>query len=164
MLFMEQVHNNKGVFMKKIAIALCTVISIASQVHAALPTEIAKLQGRPGTLVTTMNGEVYAQESNIPCTVEESEYGEGSVIISAGTYFTPTAHLDDAERSVKGDSVVYTTTSNGKRPGGSVCGDMVPLTSYKQTVTVTKNSISLKEKFSCAVVDRNEIVQTCTVR
>lgn len=150
--------------MKKIAISLCAVISFASQVHASLPSEIAKLQGRPGTLVTTMNGKIYEPESNINCTVEESQYGEGSVIIDASTYFTPTAHLDGAERSVKGDTVVYATTSNGKRPGGSVCGDMVPLTSYKQTVTVTKNSISFREKFSCAVVDRNEIVQTCTLK
>ena len=150
--------------MKKIVIALCAIVSVASQVHAALPVEMAELQGRPGTLVTTFNGKIYAQESNIDCTVEESEYGEGSVIISAGTYFTPTAHLDDAERSVKGDTVVYTTTSNGKRPGGSVCGDMIPLTSYKQTVTVTKKSISLREKFSCAVFDRNDIVQTCTLK
>lgn len=96
--------------------------------------------------------------------MEESEYGEGSVIISADTYFTPTAHLDDADRSVKGDTVVYTTTSNGKRPGGSVCGDMIPLTSYKQTVIVTKSSLSIREKFSCAVLDRNDIVQTCTLK
>lgn len=150
--------------MKKIAIALCAVISIASQVHAALPTEIAKLQGRSGILVTTSNGKVLDRESNIDCTVEESEYGEGSVIISADTYFTPTAHLDDADRSVKGDTVVYTTTSNGKRPGGSVCGDMIPLTSYKQTVIVTKSSLSIREKFSCAVLDRNDIVQTCTLK
>ena len=149
--------------MKKISI-LCALLILTSNANAALPKEIAKLQGKPGILVTVQNGKVYDNESNINCTIEESQYGEGSVIIEAGTYFTPTAHLDGAKKEVSGDTVVYTTTSNGKRPGGSACGDMIPLTSYKKTLTVTKNSISIREKFSCAIIDRYDIVQTCTLK
>lgn len=150
--------------MKNIAFALCSLVCIATSAHAALPSEMADLQGRPGTLVTTMSGKVLERESNIDCTIEESDYGEGSVILSAGTYFTPTAHLDDAKREVKGSTVTYTTTSNGKRVGGSVCGDIAPLTSYKQTVIVTPTSLTIREKFTCAIFDRNDIVTTCTLK
>lgn len=149
--------------MKKLSV-LCTLLILASNANAALPKEIAKLQGRPGFLVTTQDGKVYENESNIDCTIEESLYGEGSLIIEAGTYFTPTAHLDGAKKEVSGTTVIYTTKSNGKRPGGSVCGDMSPLTSYKQTVTVTAKSLSIREKFSCAIFDRNDVVQTCTLK
>lgn len=150
--------------MKNIAFALCSLVCIATSAHAALPTEMAKLQGRPGTLMSYFNGDVFESESNIDCTIEESEYGEGSVILKAGTYFTPSADLEDAEKKVKGDTVTYTTTSTGKRVGGSVCGDMVPLTSYKQTVIVTKTSLTIREKFTCAIFDRNDIVTTCTLK
>jgi hypothetical protein len=149
--------------MKKISI-LFSLLVLATNTYAALPKDIAQLQGRAGVLVTTQNGKVVANESNIHCTVEESQYGEGSVIIEASTYFTPTAHLIGASREVSGSIVQYTTASTGKRPGGSVCGDIAPLTSYKQTVTVTPSSLTIREKFACAFFDRNEVVQTCSLK
>lgn len=149
--------------MKALTLMALTVLTL-STVEAKLPAEIAKLSGRLGTFTSIYNGKSVAAETGTDCKIEESQYGEGSVVIDSVSYFTPTAHLDGASRSEKNGEVTYVTTSTGKRPGGSVCGDMIPLTSYKQTVIVTKNSLTIKQKFSCALVDRNEIIETCTVK
>lgn len=152
--------------MKNIAIALCSLVCIATTAHAGLPKEMNHLKGRTGTLITTFSGKVYASESNIECSVTEATYDDGtdSVMIDAASYFPATGFLEGSKKSVKGDSIVYTLNDSGKRPGGSACGDMVPLTSYKKTVEVTKNSLTIREKFTCAVFDRNDYIRTCTLK
>lgn len=150
--------------MKNIAFALCSLICIATSAHATLPAEVEKLQGRPGTLMSSNNGVVFESESNIDCTIGENRWSEGAVVLNAATFFTTTAGLKDASKKVKGDTVIFTTTSNGRRIGGSVCGDMMPLTSYKQTVIVDSNSLTVREKFTCAIFEKNDIVITCTLK
>lgn len=145
-------------------IALSTLAIISFSVEAKLPTEIARLTGKMGTFTSIYNGKSVAAETGTDCKIEENEYGEGSVAIDSVSYFTPTADLEGASKSISKGVVTYVTTYNGKRPGGSVCGDYKPLTSYKQTVIVTKNSLTIKQKFTCALFERNEIIETCTIK
>lgn len=152
--------------MKNIAIALCSLVCIATTAHAGLPKELNHLKNRKGTLVTTYSGEVYESESNIECSITEATYDDGtdSVMINAASYFPATGFLEGSKKEIKGDSILYTLDDNGKRPGGSACGDAVPLTSYKKTVTATKNSLTIREKFTCAIFDRNDYIRTCTLK
>lgn len=149
--------------MKYLAITAIALISLSAQ--AKLPTEISKLTGKLGTFTSTFNGKNVDSETGTDCKIEVSEYDDNTVIIDSVAYFQPTAHLDGAKKSVSSNGdITYETTFNGKRPGGSVCGDFTPLTSYKQTVIVTKKSVTIKQKFTCALLDRNEIIETCTVK
>lgn len=150
--------------MKFTLLSLLSLSFISFSLNAQLPAEIAKMAGKEGVFTSLYNGKNVADESGTNCSIEESQYGEGSVIIESVSYFTPTAHLEGAARSEKRGQVEYVTTSNGKRPGGSVCGDYSPLTSYTQSVIVSKTSLTIKEKFTCALFDRNEIIATCTLK
>jgi hypothetical protein len=149
--------------MKKTIMLAVTIIMITVEAHATLPTEIARLQGRMGVFTSIFNGKTDASESGTDCKIEESHYGEGSVEINSAAYFTPTAHLDGAQKTKEKGVTKFITTSSGKRPGGSVCGDYIPLTSYKQTVTVTANALSINEKYTCGFFDKNESIQTCAL-
>lgn len=149
--------------MKNITIVLFSVVTMSSA-FASLPNEVASLVGKPGVFTSLYNGKSIEGETGSGCKIEEGQYGDSVVVIDSVSYFTPTADLEDAERSEKNGVVTFETTATGKRPGGSVCGDYSPLTSYKQTVIVTKKSVTLKQKFSCAIFDRSEIVETCTVK
>ncbi len=148
--------------MKALALMTLALLTL-STVEAKLPAEIAKLSGRTGSLSVSYNGKTSERDQGSDCKIEESEYSEGSVVIHSTLPMPTTAHLDDAKRSEKNGVVTYVTTSTGKRPGGSVC-DMGPLTSYTKSVIVTKNSVTIKEKFACAIFDRNEILLTCTIK
>lgn len=150
--------------MKSTKLSLFLLCFISFSLNAQLPAEIAKMAGKEGVFTSLYNGKNVADESGTNCSIEESQYGEGSVIIESVSYFTPTAHLEGAAKSEKRGQVEYVTTSNGKRPGGSVCGDYSPLTSYTQSVIVSKTSLTIKEKFTCALFDRNEIIATCTLK
>ena len=152
--------------MKNIAFALCSLVCIATSAHAGLPKEMDHLKNRKGTLITTYSGKVYENESNIECSITEAAYDDGtdSVMIDAGSYFPATGFLEGSKKEVKGETIVYTLNDSGKRPGGSACGDMSPLTSYKKTVTVTKNSLTIREKFTCAIFDRNDYIRTWTLK
>ena len=149
--------------MKKITL-VCALLVLTANAKAALPKEIAGLTGKLGTFTSIYNGKSVADETGTDCKVEASQYGDSSVVIDSVSYFKPTAHLDGASKSESNGVTTYVTTSSGKRPGGSVCGDYSPLTSYKQSVIVTKKSLTIKQKFTCAVFDRNEIVETCTIK
>lgn len=142
--------------------ALMTAFFV-SQVNAATPPEIAKLLKTSGDFTSLTNGKVFEAENGGPCTIEFNE-DEKVVSIEAGTYFPIKADLEDAKREISAKEVIYTTTDNGKRVGGSVCGDYIPLTSYKKTVIVTKDSLTVKQKYTCAVFDRNEIIEKCTIK
>lgn len=146
----------------KIIFSVIAFSLISAQAFAKLPSEIDRLASKPGTFTSIYNSKSMP-ESGTNCSIEESAYGEGSVILQSVSYFTPTAHLDGATRSVRNGVVTYVTTDSGKRPGGSACGDYTPLTSYEKSVHVNHNSVTIKQKFRCAIFEKNEIIETCTV-
>lgn len=145
-------------------ILLTALLAFPALSKAELPSEIQNLAGRLGTFTSIYNGKNIEKETGTDCKIEESRYGSGSVVIDSVTYFTPTAHLEGAKRTEKNGVITYVTASNGKRAGGSICGDFIPLTSYKQSVIVTKNSLTLKQNYSCAFFERHEIIESCTVK
>ena len=147
----------------KFTIALALMMTFAVTANAATPTEIKNLINKSGEFTSLYNGKVFEAENGGHCTVSFNE-DEEVVSIDAGTYFAIKADLEGAKREISAKEIVYTTTDNGKRVGGSVCGDYIPLTSYKKSVIITKNSLTVKQKFTCAVFDRNEIVETCTIK
>lgn len=148
----------------KLTIALALLTSFAAHASSGLPADINALVGKTGEFTSLYNGKTFEAENGGACSIEESEYGEGVVVIEAATHFKPSADLEGATKATSNGVTTYTTNSNGKRPGGSVCGDFSPLTSYKKTVIVTKNSLTIKQKYTCAIFDRNEIVETCTIK
>lgn len=131
---------------------------------ASLPGEVAVLVGKEGKFTSFYNGKQDNEKQNTPCSIALSEYGEDVVVIKSHSYFTPTADFEGAKRKEKKDQVVYELVASGKRPGGSVCGDIAPLTSYKKSVVLTKDSFSVIQKYSCTFFERHEIVETCQLK
>lgn len=129
---------------------------------AKVPQEIARLMDQDGTFVSSINGRNIDGENGTSCKITMSPYGgESSIIIDSVAYFTPTAHLDDAKKTIKNDSVIFTLTDTGRRPGGSACGDYTPMLSYKKTVEVKGRSLIIRQKFRCLLEGATEIVQGC---
>src|SRR5690606_33171469 len=161
----------KGDFMSNIVskIALGTVtmsftVSFTFAAFAQVPPEVARLLDRPGTYTSLYNGESYPNEDGGECTISMNPYGgDASIAINAATYFTPVADLDGAEVEYQADRVVYTLNDSGKRPGGSVCGDITPLLSYKKTVEVFENALFIKQKYRCLFGGSEEIVEGCSL-
>lgn len=149
--------------MKLTLAALCTFTLLSAVAEAKLPTEIERLTNRPGLFTSVFNGK-YTHDNGTNCTIEDDEFEVSSVRIKSFSYFLPVAHLVGASRRVSNGVVTYVTTENGKRPGGSVCGDYTPLTSYTKSVIVQNNSLTILQQYSCGFFERNEMVETCTLR
>ena len=130
-----------------------------------LPHEIRSYIGKSGKLISTIDGQAVRGEHGNNCTIELSPYNPDmdSVQITAGTYFTPIAHLEGAKKDRVQGGWIFTTTSDGRRPGGSVCGDMVPLTSYKKTLELQGKTLTIRQVFRC-FFEKTTIVQACVTR
>lgn len=151
--------------MKNVKICL-SVISLAFGLNAfaEIPAEIQNLMNKNGTFISKINGKVYTAEDGSSCEIVENPFRKGkSFVIESAAYFQPVVHLDNAQRKVKNGKVIYTLTSSGRRPGGSVCGDMVPLLSYKKTVEIEGNTLSVRQKYICLGEGPTEILQGCRI-
>lgn len=145
--------------MKSLTVALIALISLSAQ--AKVPNEVSKLDGRLGKFTSVYNGKINSSESGTDCKLEIGP--NNTIVIDSVAYFVPTADFDGAIRTEENGEVVYETNYNGKKPGGSVCGTHVQLTSYKQYVIIRKNSVTIKQQYSCAYSSK-EITETCTIR
>jgi len=131
---------------------------------SAVPQEISKLMNKLGVFISYVNGNVYKEDDGTPCQVIMNPYGgESSIAIESRAYDLPVAHLDGAKKSVEDNTVYFKTNETGKRPGGSVCGDVTPLTSYSKTVEVSGNKLIIREKMRC-LLSKTEIIQGCLVK
>ncbi len=151
--------------MKSLLVSLLFVAS-APALASALPSEITRLMDKDGTFVSLTNGKVVEHEHGTACRIIPHPYGaDDAVWIDSVSYFNPVAYLEGAKRSVLANgTIVYATTSSGRRPGGSVCGDFTPLRSYKQTVEVTKDTVLLRQRIGCGLSRTLEIVEGCKVK
>ncbi|MNJ92635.1 hypothetical protein D3C87_103090 [compost metagenome] len=134
----------------------------ASAAVAALPAEVAKFLNKEGRFISLYNGDA-TRESGGTCRITMSEFGdEYTISIQASTYFKINADLEGATRSVAGNGVVvYKLKDHGKRPGGSACGDFVPMTSYSKTLEITENVLLVRQKFKCGFFEKNDIMEVC---
>lgn len=147
----------------KISLSL-PLLFLATTAFAELPSEVSKFVGKEGQFVSLYNGKETA-ESGGSCKIKIHEFDKNTVSIEAGTYFSITADLEGATRSVAGNKVVvYKLKDHGKRPGGSVCGDFVPLTSYTKTLEVSENVMVVRQKYRCGFFDKNDIMEVCDLR
>lgn len=140
-------------------LTLSFLVPTSAALASSLPAEVAKFVGKQGAFVSLYNEEE-TRESGGSCKVTLS--AEGRVSIEAGTYFGIHADLEGAVRSVAGNGViVYKLTDHGRRPGGSVCGDFVPVTSYKKTLEITDDVILVRQQFRCGFFDKYDIKEVC---
>lgn len=147
--------------MSKLSIAILA-FSLSLSAFAEIPNEIKNLMNRPGSFISIMDGKEIAHEHGTNCDIQGED---SSIEITSVAYFTPVAHLDNAKKETLRDgTLVLTTTSTGRRPGGSVCGDMVPLLSYKKTVEVKGNTLLIREKIRCLFEGSTEIIQGCKIK
>lgn len=122
---------------------------------------LAKLVGKNGTFMSYYNGKIFEAESNLNCSIVlEDEV----LYLEAPTYFKSLAYLEGASIKNQNSRLTITTTENGKRPGGSACGDMGIMSGYKKQVIVEKNTVAIVQSFRCNFLEKNEIVETCTVK
>ncbi len=152
--------------MKKVLLGLALGLSsmVGANETATQKNDVAELiktfEGKKGTLTTVFNKEVREYESNIPCEVKI----EGSkVYLDARTYFQNLIYIDDAAVQSTKDTIVVTSSEDGKRPGGSVCGDTSVLSSYKKTMEISNDSVTITEKFRCNLVSSYKQVVTCKI-
>lgn len=143
--------------------ALCLAMG-AQSAFAKLPAEITKLMNKPGTFISEYNGKK-TDDHGTNCEITKSPWGdEDSIVIKSVAYFEPGAHLEGAKRKVSGNAVIYELNDTGKRPGGSVCGDYVPLLTYKKWVEVHSDRLLIKQAFRCAFERKTEITEGCIVK
>lgn len=134
---------------------------LSTSAFAGVPSEISSLFGKQGKFVSLYNGKDTQKESGTNCSISISDYGDSSIQINSVSYFTPVAHLEGSKRTETNGAVVYQLSDNGKRPGGSACGDYEMISGYKKTLEVYKDGIIIREKFRCSLIEKNEIVQGC---
>lgn len=142
--------------------ALLTLLFCAS-LWAGVPVEVKELMHKDGVMSATLDGE-QTRDHGIHCQVVMNPYGgESSISFDSNAYHNPVAHLDGARRYEKFGEVVYLTTSDGKRPGGSVCGDWDQLLKYNKLVRVKSNQVSIEEKYRCLFGGKTEYVVGCNI-
>ncbi len=164
--------NNKRYFQSRRlqvkAILILTITSILTQsyAYAQLPSDVSALMNKKGKLSSTINGKAVADEDGSDCEVIVNPYSaeeDDSIQMSSRAYFNVTADLLGAKKETSFDgTIVYVTKAHGKRAGGSVCGDTMPLLGYKKTVETKRNKLTIRETFRC-LLSKYEIIQACTI-
>jgi hypothetical protein len=139
------------------------LFATVSAVEAKLPSEIEALLDQQGTYISRYNGEIRRGEYGTRCEVVRSADSDTSISINSVAYSNAYAHLSSYKKSVQGDVTIFTLPDSGKRPGGSVCGDMDPLVNYKKTVEVTRDLLLIKESFRCLLSGKTVIEQACKI-
>ncbi len=151
--------------MKKMMFLLAFVVGANAQA-GGLPSELSKYLNKSGKFISLIDGKPVNDEHGTSCQVLQSPHGnyEDSIYIQSVAYFAPSAFLDGASKSVNEKGVtIFSLNDSGKRPGGSACGDMVPMLSYKKTVEEKGGVLVIRQKIRC-MFEKTEIVQGCDVR
>lgn len=146
--------------MKNVLTLLLLTLSLTNT-NASSLDQLLEKNGKSGTLTSYVDGKVYEAESNLNCTVRIED---NFLSIEAPTYFGIVAMLDDAKVQQKNNKLTITTTENGKRPGGSVCGDMGILSGYKKTIEVTNDSVTVIQNYRCNFIEKNNIKEVCVLK
>ena len=73
--------------------------------------------------------------------------GEGQLALKSNVEFGA-AFVNLATLRSAGNGA-YITTADGRRPGGSECGDYAIMTGFKEVLTFTSNSVTLTKSFRC---------------
>lgn len=148
-----------------ISLTLCACI-LPLIAQSQLPTSIKNLMDKDGVFFSSFNDKVDEDETGTDCRIIQNPYGdEDSITIESVAYFAPVAHLEKAKLiESRAGSETYLLDANGKRPGGSVCGDITPLLSYKKYVDVQDNSLSIRQEYRCLFSSKSIIVQKCSLR
>lgn len=148
----------------KTALFVFTSIILSQFSHAAVPGEVEKFLDRDGVFISIHNGKNTADNGS-HCRVVKNPYGEeSSIVINSIAYFQPVAHFEKSKKSVSEEIVFFELRENGRRPGGSVCGDMIPLLSYKKWVEISKDKFLIKQKYRCALERETLIVEGCQIQ
>lgn len=151
-------NKQRGILMMK---ALFITVFAVTSINAANLDQLLEKNGKSGTLMSYYNGKVFEAESNLNCAIRIED---NFLTIEAPTYFGIVAMLDDAKVQQKNNKLIITTTENGKRPGGSVCGDMGILSGYKKIVEVTNDSVTVIQDYRCNFIEKNNIKEVCTLK
>lgn len=137
------------------------LLSSALQANAGVPIEVKKLMDKEGIFISLVDGKKTNDDGTI-CEVKMNPYGgESSIVIDSVAYFTPVAHFDQFKKSSKNGIIYFELPDTGRRPGGSVCGDMTPLLNYKKWVEVGGDSLLIKEQYRCLFEGKTLVVQGC---
>lgn len=141
-------------------------LALAPQLMAQIPSVVLKLVDRDGTFFSSFNKKVNQELTGTPCRVILNPYSEDdSIAIESHAYDMPVAHLSDAILQSSTDKVkTYLLSDNGRRPGGSACGDITPMFSYKKTLEVSKNSLLIKQEYRCLFSSKSVLIQKCEVK
>lgn len=148
--------------LKKILLALAFTLSVSASL-AELPAEVQDLVGKQGKYVDLYNGGE-TRLSGGHCTVKLSPYDSTgmSIVIEAPITYPSRADLEGAKKSIAGNgAIVFKTTEHGRRPGGSSCGDFVPMNGYVKTVEIKDNAIVIRQKYRCGFFEKNDIMSVC---
>jgi hypothetical protein len=144
--------------------SLFTALTLVASVSLAeVPQEVEAFIGKSGKYLDFYNGNE-TRESGRSCTVEYSKYDseKTTVVINAPVMFEPNADLQGAKKSIAGNgAIVFKTTEIGRRPGGSQCGDFIPMSGYVKTVEIKNNAIVIRQKFRCGFFEKNDLMSVC---
>ena len=141
-------------------ILFLTILTFSALASASnIPQQIEALNGKSGILLSSV-----VDESGLTCKITTSETSQQArVVIESETYFPIVAYLNNSKLKTTTNGVLILTAENGKRPGGSVCGDADVLLKYEKTVEAQNKILTIREQFRCLsdFGKKTEIVKSC---
>jgi hypothetical protein len=150
--------------MNKKLLSISTLsLLISSSLFAEVPKDIAALTDREGTYTGSTNGKVNETTRDSACeiVIEKDEENSDSLHIDSAEYFETNVSLKDLKRTEKNGVATYETNNSSWK----ICGHAYPLLSYKKTMVVTKNSLTVKQVYYCAFDwSSTTSLETCTVK
>jgi hypothetical protein len=100
-------------------------------------------------------------EDGLECTIEVDD---SSVFIRSAAEFPSSAVVQGAEIAEENyEYIIFKTLENGRRPGGSLCGDFIPMFGFEKIVAVTEDSITIQSDFRC-LLEKVVLFQTCNIQ
>ncbi len=150
-----------GKWEKKISLAFLVFV-LTLNVLADIPTEIGKLMGKDGLLISEVNGTIISDEDGANCRIVGGE-GSASLLIDTEIYLKPTVILNTTRKELINGAAIYFLEDTGAESEEIMCGKGVPLVSYKKTLEVQGNTLLIRQKYRCLLEKPVEIVQGCYI-
>lgn len=140
----------------------------ASHPPETLPSEVLPFLNLSGTYIHLHQNTPIANEHGRSCEILLNPYADETVpeiIIESGIEFKPVANFSAAQKKrLEDGTVVYHLQDNGKRPGGSVCGDIGPLIRYSKIVEIRPQILLIRQNIWCLFDGhQTEIIQGCKI-
>lgn len=137
---------------------LLLALALTSVAHAGtIQEQLAQLDGKSGDFQVFVNGKENEYHRG-QCSIRfDAEYNQIIIQNALSDVVVSTDTLKPAGANT------YRTDSTGRRMGGDACGDFGGMSGYKQTLTLKGNVLQVRTQFRCWMVEKNDLIDSCTL-